>query len=100
MTFQRCCRLIERSIMKDPPFPGRSHPSPRGRIPKQYFNVDLVVNADAAAIVRVRTDAMTFAQAVRAGGLRLDGPRDPVRASLWWLLLSHSAHVEWPARAG
>jgi hypothetical protein len=28
------------------------------------------VNADAAAIVRVWTGAMTFAQAVRSGGLR------------------------------
>jgi hypothetical protein len=57
------------------------------------------VNADAAAIVRVWTGAMTFAQAVRSGGLRLDGPRDLVRFP-WWLLLSHFAHVERPARVG
>ena len=58
------------------------------------------MNADAAAIVRVWTGAMTFAQAVRSGGLRLDGPRDLVRAFPWWLLLSHFAHVERPARVG
>jgi hypothetical protein len=52
------------------------------------------VNADAAAIVRVWTGAMTFAQAVRSGGLR-----DLVRFP-WWLLLSHFAHVERPARVG
>ena len=64
------------------------------------FEVDLVVSADAAAIARVWTGAMTFVQAVRSGGLRLEGPRGLVRAFPSWLLLSHFAHVERPARAG
>jgi DNA-binding HxlR family transcriptional regulator len=64
------------------------------------FEVDLVVHADAGAIARVWTGAMTFAQAVQSGGLRLEGTRDLVRAFPSWLLLSHFAHVERPARAG
>jgi DNA-binding HxlR family transcriptional regulator len=64
------------------------------------FDVDLEVTADAAAMARVWTGAMTFAQAVRSGGLTLEGPRDLVRAFPTWLLLSHFAHVERPARAG
>lgn len=64
------------------------------------FEVDLVVTADAAAMARVWTGAITFAQAVRSGGLRLVGSRDLVRAFPTWLLLSHFADVERPARAG
>jgi hypothetical protein len=64
------------------------------------FEVDLLVTADAAAMARVWTGATTFAQAVRSGGLQLEGPRDLVRAFPSWLLLSHFAHVERPARAG
>ncbi len=64
------------------------------------FEVDLVVTADAAAMARVWTGATTFAQAVRSGGLQVDGSRDLVRAFPSWLLLSHFAHVERPARAG
>jgi DNA-binding HxlR family transcriptional regulator len=60
--------------------------------------VDLVVSADAGAMARVWTGAITFAQAVREGGLRLEGPRDLVRAFPTWLLLSHFAQVERPAR--
>lgn len=63
------------------------------------FDVDLVVAADAGAMARVWTGALTFAQAVRDGGLRVEGPRDLVRAFPTWLLLSHFAHVERPARA-
>jgi hypothetical protein len=62
--------------------------------------VDLVVSADAGAMARVWTGATTFAQAVREGGLRVEGPRDLVRAFPTWLLLSHFAHVKRPARAG
>jgi len=62
--------------------------------------VDLVVSADAGAMARVWTGATTFAQAVRDGGLRVEGARDLVRAFPTWLLLSHFAHVERPARAG
>ena len=64
------------------------------------FDVDLVVSADAGAMARVWTGAVTFAQAVQSGGLRLEGPRDLVRAFPTWLLLSPFAGVERPARAG
>jgi DNA-binding HxlR family transcriptional regulator len=64
------------------------------------FEVDLVVSADAGAMARIWVGAITFAQAVRDGGLRLDGPRDLVRAFPTWLLLSPFAGVERPARAG
>lgn len=62
------------------------------------YEVDLVVSADAGAMARVWAGAITFAQAVRDGGLRMEGPRDLVRAFPTWLLLSHFAHVERPAR--
>ncbi|HEV8586054.1 MAG TPA: helix-turn-helix domain-containing protein [Methylomirabilota bacterium] len=85
--FKTCWLILERSgtdvCQKDP-----------------GFEVDLVVSADAAAIARVWVGALTFAQAVRAGGIRLEGPRDLVRAFPTWLLLSHFASVERPARAG
>jgi DNA-binding HxlR family transcriptional regulator len=64
------------------------------------FDVDLAVSADAAAMARVWTGAITFAQAMRSGGLRLEGPRDLVRAFPTWLLLSHFADVERPVHAG
>lgn len=64
------------------------------------FDVDLVVSADAGAMARVWAGAITFAQAVQTGGLRLDGPRDLVRAFPTWLLRSHFADVERPARPG
>lgn len=64
------------------------------------YDVDLAVSADAGAMARVWTGAISFAQAVRDGGLRLEGPRDLVRAFPTWLLLSHFAHVERPARVG
>ena len=64
------------------------------------YEVDLVVHAEARAMGRVWAGAVTFAQAVREGGLRIEGPRDLVRAFPTWLLLSHFAHVERPARAG
>jgi DNA-binding HxlR family transcriptional regulator len=63
------------------------------------FEVDLVVSADVGTLARVWTGAAPFAQALREGGLRLEGPRDLVRAFPTWLLLSHFAHVVRPARA-
>ena len=63
------------------------------------FEVDLVVTADAATIARVWMGAVSFPDAVRSGGLRVEGPRDLVRAFPSWLLLSHYAHVEHPVRA-
>ena len=63
------------------------------------YEVDLTVAADARAMARVWAGATTFAQAVREGGLQVEGPRDLVRAFPTWLLLSHFAHVERPAHA-
>ena len=63
------------------------------------FEVDLVVDADAGTLARVWTGAVSFAEATRAGGLALDGPRDLVRAFPSWLLLSHYAHVDRRVRA-
>ena len=64
------------------------------------FDVDLVVAADAAVIARVWMGQLSFAQALRSGGLRLEGPRALVQAFPGWLRLSHYAHVERPAHAG
>jgi DNA-binding HxlR family transcriptional regulator len=79
--FRTCWLILERSgtdvCRKDP-----------------GFEVDLVVAADAAAMARVWTGAITFEQAVRSGGLRVDGPRDLVRAFPTWLLLSSFARVD------
>jgi DNA-binding HxlR family transcriptional regulator len=64
------------------------------------FDVDLVVWADAQAFARVWMGQLGFAEAVRSGGLRLEGPRELVRAFPGWLKLSHFARVERPAHAG
>jgi DNA-binding HxlR family transcriptional regulator len=64
------------------------------------YEVDLVIHADTRTMARVWAGAITFAQAVREGGLRVEGPRDLVRAFPTWLLLGHFARVERPARAG
>jgi hypothetical protein len=37
---------------------------------------------------------------MRAGNVRLEGPRSLVQALPGWFLLSHYAHVERPATAG
>jgi DNA-binding HxlR family transcriptional regulator len=63
------------------------------------YEVDLVVSADAGAMARVWTGAVPFAQAVREGGLRVEGRRELVRAFPTWLLLSQFAQVERPAPA-
>jgi DNA-binding HxlR family transcriptional regulator len=63
-------------------------------------DVDLVLSAEAAALARVWMGEMTFAQAVRAGRVRLDGPRALVQAFPGWLQLSHYAHVDRPVHAG
>jgi hypothetical protein len=57
------------------------------------FDVDLEVTADAAAFARVWTGHLTFAQALRSGGVQVTGPRELVRAFPSWLLLSHFAGV-------
>jgi len=63
-------------------------------------DVDLVITADAGAMARVWTGHLTFAQAVRSGGLRIEGPSALVRAFPSWLLLSHFAHTERHAAVG
>jgi DNA-binding HxlR family transcriptional regulator len=64
------------------------------------FGVDLVVHADVGTIARVWAGHLSFAEGVRSGGLRLEGPRALVRAFPGWLLLSHFASVLRPAHAG
>jgi DNA-binding HxlR family transcriptional regulator len=64
------------------------------------FEVSLVVSADAAALARVWMGQTTFAQALRSGGVRVEGPRALAQAFPGWLRLSHYAHVARPAHAG
>ena len=65
------------------------------------FGIDVVVSADLAAFTRVWLGDVPFEQALRSRDIRLDGPRDLVRAFPGWILLSHYAGVArpWPARA-
>jgi DNA-binding HxlR family transcriptional regulator len=64
------------------------------------FEVHVVVDAQAAAMARIWMGQLEFAQAVRSGAVRVEGPRTLVHALPGWLLLSHYAHVARPARAG
>jgi DNA-binding HxlR family transcriptional regulator len=64
------------------------------------FEVQVVVDAQAAAMARIWMGQLEFTQAVRSGAVRLEGPRALVQALPGWLLLSHYAHVARPARAG
>jgi DNA-binding HxlR family transcriptional regulator len=57
------------------------------------LDVDLVVSADVGALARVWMGARTFEDAKRAGDLRVEGPRDLVRAFPSWFLLSRFASV-------
>jgi DNA-binding HxlR family transcriptional regulator len=61
------------------------------------FPVDIVLSADLRALTRVWMGDVGLAAAVRAGLIRLDGPRPLVRAFPAWLALSGFAGVE---RAG
>jgi len=58
------------------------------------FDVDVFISAEAAALARIWMGQVEFGQAVRAGSVRLEGPRPLVQALPGWLLLSHFAHVE------
>lgn len=60
------------------------------------FEVDLVISADLATLTKVWLGDMTLAQALRAGTVRLDGPRALIRAFPDWLLLSTFASVPRP----
>ena len=83
---RRCWLVLERSgvdvCMKDP-----------------GFEVDLLVHADVAALARVWAGHLPWSEAVRAGGIRLEGPRALVHAFPGWLQLSHFARVIQPSLA-
>ena len=64
------------------------------------FDVDVIVTADATTMARVWMGEVDLGQAMRAGTVRLEGPRPLVQALPGWLLLSHFAHVERPATTG
>jgi DNA-binding HxlR family transcriptional regulator len=63
------------------------------------LDTDLKVEADAGTLARVWVGATTFADALRGGGLHLEGPRELVRAFPNWFLLSPFAGVERPRPA-
>ncbi|PYN24181.1 MAG: transcriptional regulator [Candidatus Rokuibacteriota bacterium] len=63
------------------------------------YGIDLVVAADLGAFTRVWLGDVSFDQAVRSRAIRLEGPRDLVRAFPGWLLLSHFAGVARPRAA-
>jgi len=63
------------------------------------FEVDLTVHADVGALARVWAGHVVWAEAVRSGGIRLEGPRPLVKAFPTWLKLSHFARVLQPALA-
>jgi len=63
------------------------------------FDVDLVLRADIGALARVWAGHLDWAEAVRGGTIKLDGPRTLVHEFPRWLLLSHFAHVLKPAHA-
>ena len=61
------------------------------------FDVDLVIRADIGALARVWAGHRQWADAVRAGAIKIDGPRALVHEFPRWLLLSHFAEVLKPA---
>jgi len=64
------------------------------------FEVDLVIHADVGTLARVHTGHLPFTEGLRAGKIRLEGPRALLQEFPRWLLLSHFAQVLRPARAG
>jgi DNA-binding HxlR family transcriptional regulator len=64
------------------------------------FEVDMVVHADIGALARVWAGHLDWAAAVRAGDIKLEGPRVLVQEFPRWLLLSHFAQALRPARVG
>jgi len=58
------------------------------------FPDDIVVSADLQALIRVWMGDVRLAETIRAGLIRLDGPRSLVRAFPSWLALSAFAGVE------
>ncbi|HXJ83586.1 MAG TPA: winged helix-turn-helix transcriptional regulator [Candidatus Methylomirabilis sp.] len=63
------------------------------------FAVDMTVHADMGVFARVWTGHLPWADAVRSGHIKLEGPRALVQAFPGWLQLSHFARVLQPARA-
>jgi DNA-binding PadR family transcriptional regulator len=63
------------------------------------YDVDLVVGADVGALARVWAGHLAFAEAVRSGGIKLEGAKALVQAFPGWWQLSHFARVLQPARA-
>lgn len=63
------------------------------------FEVDVTVHADVGVLARVWTGHLAWAEGVRSGGIKLEGPRAIVEAFPTWLQLSHFAHVLQPTRA-
>lgn len=63
------------------------------------FPVDLVVEAELAALTKAWVGEVRLVDAIRAGLVRLDGPRPLVQAFPGWLALSGFAAVPRPARA-
>ncbi len=57
------------------------------------FEVDLLVTADSLALHRIWIGHQSFADALRTGQLRFDGPRALSRAFPDWFQLSVFAHV-------
>jgi DNA-binding HxlR family transcriptional regulator len=64
------------------------------------FEVDMTVRADVGALARVWAGHLAWAEAVRAGGIKLEGARAVVQAFPGWLQLSHFARVLQRAHAG
>ena len=58
------------------------------------FPVDMVVSADLRTLTRVWMGDARLAESIRAGLIRLDGPRSLVRAFPTWLTLSALAGIE------
>jgi hypothetical protein len=63
------------------------------------YEIDLVVNADLAALTKAWMGDVRLADAMRTGLVRVEGPTALVRAFPGWLALSGFADVERP-RAG
>jgi DNA-binding HxlR family transcriptional regulator len=64
------------------------------------FEVDVVVHADVGALARVYTGHLSFAEGVRTGGIRVEGPRALAQTLPRLLLPSHFAEALKPAHAG
>jgi DNA-binding HxlR family transcriptional regulator len=62
------------------------------------FPVDVVVVADLKTLTRIWLGAVTFADAMRAGTVRVEGPQALARAFPTWLALSLLAGVARPER--